>query len=127
MLRWLLSRDSLAGTHPHERTAGARSWYAYGVSEMTETHDWDADPEQLARLREEPSGQYPPPPVHTVAYELPLGAIPWEDFEKLCERLARLAGDTAGARRYARSGQRQEGIDIYGVRPNGRYRVWQMP
>jgi len=84
-----------------------------------------ADEAELAQLRTDPSGTVPPLPALTTAYELPIVQLSWEDFERLCERLARLEGTVRGARRYGRLGQKQHGIDIYGTRTDGRYRVWQ--
>jgi hypothetical protein len=88
---------------------------------------WDEaqDTLELEKLRTPPSGTHPPTPPEVRAYELPVPALRWDDFERLCERLARHDGGGMGARRYGRSGQKQHGIDIYAVRTNNRYRVWQ--
>ena len=92
-----------------------------------EEPDWDdaQDQAELQKLREDPSDEYPAMPPEVRAYELPVSELPWGTFESLCERLARHDGGAMGARRYGRGGQKQHGIDIYAVRPNGRYRVWQ--
>jgi hypothetical protein len=97
------------------------------VAVKTEEPDWDEgqDQAELEKLREDPSGEFPAMPPEVRAYELPIWALPWGTFESLCERLARHDGGAMGARRYGRGGQKQHGIDIYAVRPNGRYRVWQ--
>lgn len=87
--------------------------------------DNPSDDSELRQLQSAPSGTFPPVPPLTITYELPLGELPWEDFERLCERLARVECVVKDARRYGRSGQRQYGIDIYGQMPGGRYRVWQ--
>ena len=92
-----------------------------------EEPDWDEaqDEAELEKLRADPSGQFPGMPPEVLAYELPIWGLRWDDFERLCERLARHEGGGMGARRYGRGGQKQHGIDIYTVLPNGRYRVWQ--
>lgn len=92
-----------------------------------EEPDWDEaqDQAELEKLREDPSGERPAMPPEVRAYELPVWELPWGTFESLCERLARHDGGAMGARRYGRGGQKQHGIDIYAVRPTGRYRVWQ--
>jgi hypothetical protein len=97
------------------------------VSAEPEQPDWDdgQDQAELEKLREDPPGEYPAMPPEVRAYELPVWELPWATFESLCERLARHDGGAMGARRYGRGGQKQHGIDIYAVRPNGRYRVWQ--
>jgi hypothetical protein len=97
------------------------------VTTEPEESDWDEakDETELEKLRTDPSGQFPPLPAQVLAYELPTAGLPWEDFERLCERLARHEGGGMGARRYGRGGQKQHGIDVYAVLPNGRYRVWQ--
>src|SRR5450432_3926082 len=66
------------------------------------------------------------PPVDTLAAELPVSGLRWEDFERLCLRLARTQSDVVGARLYGTAGQSQAGIDLFahlsGTRP---YRVYQ--
>lgn len=89
---------------------------------------WDEgqDEAELEKLRATtPAGPYPSLPPQVLRYELPVAELGWIEFEALCERLARHDGGAMGARRYGRGGQRQHGIDIYAVRQNGRYRVWQ--
>jgi hypothetical protein len=56
-----------------------------------------------------------PPPVTSVArlQTLPFQALRWDDFERLCLRLARLDHDVEDARRYGVAGQSQYGIDLY--------------
>jgi hypothetical protein len=66
------------------------------------------------------------PPVDSLAPALPLGELSWEDFERLCLRLARLETEVVGAHLYGTRGQQQEGIDFFarvaGPKP---YRVYQ--
>jgi hypothetical protein len=58
---------------------------------------------------------------------LPFHELEWENFERLCYRLARLAGDVEQwAVLYGGRGQKQDGIDIYVRRPDtSRYACWQ--
>jgi hypothetical protein len=67
------------------------------------------------------------PPVDSLASELPIGSLSWENFERLCLRLARLESDVVGARLYGTAGQAQEGIDLYAplLSAPGFYRVYQ--
>src|SRR6266567_2315211 len=53
------------------------------------------------------------PPVISRLQELPFGDLAWEDFEKLCVRLARSESEIEHCQLYGTKGQRQEGIDIY--------------
>ena len=66
----------------------------------------------------------PPPPV-TREQVLPLGSLSWENFERLCFRLAHRGGDVEDARIYGERGQAQEGIDLYVRRATGDYATWQ--
>jgi len=52
------------------------------------------------------------PPVTTRLQELPLGELSWEDFERLCLRLARLEANVEHCQLYGERGQKQEGIDL---------------
>lgn len=45
------------------------------------------------------------PPVETRPQELPFGDIAWEDFERLCYRLACLEGRVKTCRQYGVAGQ----------------------
>ena len=56
---------------------------------------------------------------------LPFGQLSWENFERLCYRLAMRDGSFDHVARYGRQGQRQEGIDIFARLPDLRYVVWQ--
>ncbi len=53
------------------------------------------------------------PPTQPRLQELPFGELNWEDFEKLCVRLAALEGSPEHWQRYGIAGQDQQGIDIY--------------
>ena len=65
------------------------------------------------------------PPTVTREQVLPLGSLSWENFERLCFRLAHRGGDVEDARIYGERGQAQEGIDLYVRRGTGDYATWQ--
>jgi hypothetical protein len=67
------------------------------------------------------------PPTRTRLQLLPFGELEWENFERLCYRLARTDGDVERwAALYGSRGQKQEGIDIYVRRPGAKpYACWQ--
>src|SRR6266516_4699184 len=66
------------------------------------------------------------PPVVATSADLPINALVWSDFERLCLQMARRQSDVVGARLYGTPGQEQEGIDLY-ARIGGAdvYRVYQ--
>lgn len=72
-----------------------------------------------------PGGSFPLPPVHTTAMSLPFGQLTWENFERLCHRLLLRGSGFDHAARYGRSGQAQQGIDLFARLAGGRYEVWQ--
>jgi hypothetical protein len=66
------------------------------------------------------------PPVQTKAQVLPLEKLSWENFERLCYRLAVRSGDAIDARIYGVPGQLQMGIDVLvRVADAGKYVAWQ--
>jgi hypothetical protein len=65
------------------------------------------------------------PPVSTRPQVLPFGELTWENFERLCHRLAGQTERIEYVARYGRSGQAQQGIDIFVRLANGKYEVWQ--
>ncbi len=65
------------------------------------------------------------PPVKTRAQVLPFGELTWENFERLCYRLAGRDKRVEYVARYGRAGQAQEGIDLFVRLTNGKYEVWQ--
>jgi len=66
------------------------------------------------------------PPVVTRQQTLPLQELLWENFERLCLRLARLNGDVEHCRLYGTRGQKQQGIDLYARRTSSeKYRAYQ--
>ena len=71
-------------------------------------------PVPIPRDLEDPPGEpQVEPPLDAAPHDLPFGRIPWEDFEKLCLRLAKRESDVEDGRRFGTSGQSQSGIDIY--------------
>lgn len=64
-------------------------------------------------------------PVSTVSQVLPFGELTWENFERLCHRLASQDSEVEHSARYGRSGQAQQGIDIFARKKNGKYDTWQ--
>jgi energy-coupling factor transporter ATP-binding protein EcfA2 len=67
------------------------------------------------------------PPTRTQLQLLPFQELDWENFERLCYRLAKARGDVEQwAALYGSRGQKQDGIDIYARRPDARlYSCWQ--
>lgn len=64
---------------------------------------------------ESPPDQLPsPPPVTTRMQELPFDGITWENFERLCLRIARREADIRQCFLYGERGQDQRGIDLIG-------------
>ena len=66
------------------------------------------------------------PPAVTSLQRLPFGELTWENFERLCYRLAGLTDGVEFHSRYGRGGQAQQGIDVYVRLAGGRYEVWQV-
>lgn len=65
------------------------------------------------------------PPTVTREQLLPFDSLSWENFERLCFRLAHRGGDVENARIYGERGQAQEGIDLYVRLATGDYATWQ--
>lgn len=79
----------------------------------------------LTWLDTPPTSQFSPP-VETKKQLLPFGDLKWEDFERLCYRMARLEADIEHCQLYGIRGQKQEGIDIYAKRrQDSKYTVYQ--
>ena len=72
-----------------------------------------------------PDGAFPQLPVQSFAMSLPFGELTWENFERLCYRLASKSTFIEETARYGRQGQAQQGIDVYARKSSGRYEVWQ--
>ena len=56
------------------------------------------------------------PPVDSRLQELPFDRITWQNFEKLCYRLARSEADVQSCRIYGDAGHDQRGIDLFARR-----------
>lgn len=71
-------------------------------------------------------GPPPPPPVKTRQQELPFEALAWENFERLCTRLAASEAVVEHAQRYGTPGQPDEGIDLFArLEDSDEYVTWQ--
>jgi hypothetical protein len=80
---------------------------------------------EIASLWFDIDAQAVAPPAVSRDQVLPLGSLSWENFERLCFRLAHRDGDVEDARIYGERGQAQEGIDLYVRRVTGGYATWQ--
>jgi hypothetical protein len=56
---------------------------------------------------------------------LPFHELVWEDFERLCFRLAGRHGDPERVALFGTKGQAQSGIDIYSRLPDTTYATYQ--
>ncbi|NOT74955.1 MAG: hypothetical protein HOP08_08495 [Cyclobacteriaceae bacterium] len=67
-----------------------------------------------------------PPPVETLHHELPYDKLSWEDFERLCLKLAQNESHVEFCRPYGVRGDKQEGIDIFARKGNAKmFTVYQ--
>jgi hypothetical protein len=64
-------------------------------------------------------------PVVSREQALPFIGLTWENFERLCYRLAHRGGNVEDTRIYGDRGQAQDGIDLYVRRATGDYATWQ--
>jgi hypothetical protein len=76
-------------------------------------------------LTQGPDGKRPRPPVSTSEQDLPLGELGWQDFERLCLRLASRDGKPEHVQQFGTTGQAQAGIDIYSRATDGSYVAYQ--
>lgn len=81
--------------------------------------------EFYSSLRAPPNTNLPSPPIETRMQYLPMGDLSWENFERLCFRLAGQQNDIEHCARYGVQGEAQEGIDIFARLPGSRYSCWQ--
>jgi hypothetical protein len=96
-----------------------------GTSAMTDVKPLDVE-ENPSWVLELPDAGDLPPPVETHEQELPFGKNTWQNFERLCLRLAGTDGDVEYCRLYGTEGREQGGIDIYVRRRSTiRYATWQ--
>jgi hypothetical protein len=84
------------------------------------------DPSFDTNLNAPPDGVPAHPAVTTRPQVLPFGELTWENFERLCYRIAGKADRVEYITRYGRSGQAQEGIDLFARLPSGKYETWQV-
>jgi len=92
---------------------------------MTVAHALDSE-ENPSWVLELPDADEIEPPVDTSAQELPFAKLSWQNFERLCLRLARMDGDAEYCRLYGTAGQEQGGIDVYvRRRSTTKYATWQ--
>lgn len=76
-------------------------------------------------LLDEPSGEFPAPPVETTEQVLPFNGLRWDDFEKFTVRLALDEGDFVHVQRFGTRGQAQSGIDVYARQADGSHVAYQ--
>ena len=76
-------------------------------------------------LLELPESVVEAPSVETRVPELPFDQLSWQNFERVVFRLVRKNSDVEYCAPYGRSGQAQDGIDVYGRLSGGRYVCWQ--
>jgi hypothetical protein len=76
-------------------------------------------------LLSDPVGMGPNPPIATRPETLPFLELRWEDFERLCYRLAQRTGDIEKVWAYGTSGHKQLGIDILVRMRDGSFEAWQ--
>lgn len=76
-------------------------------------------------LTTEPVGENPRAPSSARLSRLPLLDLGWENFERLCYRLAKCDGSVEKAWSYGSSGYSQHGIDVLVRLKDGSYEAWQ--
>ncbi|MGP5337289.1 restriction endonuclease [Psychrobacter maritimus] len=63
-----------------------------------------------------PSSSRVSPPIKSKIDVLPIDQLKWEDFERLCLRLAQVDHGKSNCEVYGIKGQKQHGIDIFGYK-----------
>ncbi|MCK1354229.1 NACHT domain-containing protein [Bradyrhizobium sp. CW7] len=76
-------------------------------------------------LTSDPVGARPAPPIQAKVDALPFLGIPWENFERLCRKLAERGGAVEKAWCYGGPGHAQRGIDVLVRMKDGTFEVWQ--
>lgn len=76
-------------------------------------------------LRELPESVVESIPVESRIPELPFGQLSWRNFERLVFRLMCKNSDIVYCAPFGRSGQAQDGIDVYGRLSGGKHVCWQ--
>jgi len=79
----------------------------------------------LRRYFELPESVVKTPPVKTLIHDLPFDKLSWQNFERLVFRLVLKNSDVEYCAPYGRSGQNQNGIDVYARLSGGGYVCWQ--
>jgi len=64
-------------------------------------------------------------PIEATANKLPIENLAWEDFEKLCLRVAETRHTIDDCEIYGIKGQKQDGIDIFAIKDNDNYSSYQ--
>jgi tetratricopeptide (TPR) repeat protein len=72
-----------------------------------------------------PSSSNIEPPIDNKKHELPIEQLRWEDFEKLCLRIVQIEHSIENCEILGVKGQKQEGIDIFAIKKNYKYSVYQ--
>ena len=72
-----------------------------------------------------PSSSSINPPIDQSIHELPIEQLNWKDFERLCLRIAEEYHSIDNCEIYGTPGQRQEGIDIFAKKPDGKFSTFQ--
>lgn len=65
------------------------------------------------------------PPIDPTIDEVPIEKLSWEDFEKLCLRIAETYHSIDDCEIYGTKGQKQDGIDIFAIKENNKYSSYQ--
>ena len=77
-------------------------------------------------LLELPESVVKTPPVETRIHDLPFDKLSWRNFERLVFQLVRKNSDVEYCAPYGRSGQTQDGIDVYARLSGGGHVCWQV-
>lgn len=72
-----------------------------------------------------PSNSVINPPIDSTTDNLPIERLSWEDFEKLCLRIAQIEHGIDDCDIYGIKGEKQDGIDIFGRKISGKYTSYQ--
>ncbi|MEM1336325.1 MAG: NACHT domain-containing protein [Bacteroidota bacterium] len=72
-----------------------------------------------------PSTSIIEPPIEATARKLPIENLVWEDFERLCLRVAETIHSIDDCEIYGVKGQKQDGIDIFAIKNNDQYSSYQ--
>ena len=76
-------------------------------------------------LLELPESVVEAPPLETRIPQLPFDQLSWQNFERVVFRLVHKNSDVEYCAPYGRSGQAQDGIDVYARLSGGNHACWQ--